>query len=73
MDIDILGDADRKLAAANGVNAASPAVTVSTKPSKSGTQTPKEDEPWELDCEICHRRGQNLVCWLSARLTPTMA
>lgn len=29
--------------------------------SKSGTQTPKEDEPWELDCEICHRRGWNLV------------
>lgn len=33
---------------------------VQSSSSKSGTQTPKEDEPWELDCEICHRRGWNL-------------
>ncbi|GJJ08665.1 hypothetical protein Clacol_002884 [Clathrus columnatus] len=28
--------------------------------SKSGTLTPKEDESWELDCEVCQKRGWNL-------------
>jgi hypothetical protein len=28
---------------------------------KSGSRTPA-GEDWELDCEICHRRGINLVC-----------
>lgn len=46
--------------------------TKSSKPSKSsnrtnmtasGTQTPVGDE-WELDCEVCGRRGMNLVCML---------
>jgi hypothetical protein len=27
----------------------------------SGSRTPAGDD-WELDCEICHRHGINLVC-----------
>lgn len=27
---------------------------------KSGSRTPIGEE-WELDCEVCHRRGVNLV------------
>jgi hypothetical protein len=55
--VDINGD-EKKPPATDG-NTPTPMFVVNV--SKSGTQTPKEDEPWELDCEICHRRGMNLV------------
>ncbi|KAJ7573893.1 hypothetical protein C8J56DRAFT_1173207 [Mycena floridula] len=32
---------------------------ISTNGSTSGTRTPKGEE-WELDCEICHRKGMNI-------------
>ncbi|KAJ7573885.1 hypothetical protein C8J56DRAFT_502233 [Mycena floridula] len=32
---------------------------ISTNGSTSGTCTPKGEE-WELDCEICHRKGMNI-------------
>jgi len=57
-EVDIVGDDDESKPAVNG----SKAKFVINASSKSGTQTPKEDEAWELDCEICHRRGTNLVC-----------
>lgn len=67
MDVDVVGGgAENRPLTANGT--AHEAPTMVTTPvkfvinaSKSGTQTPKDDEPWELDCEICHRRGMNLV------------
>ncbi|KAF8581073.1 hypothetical protein K439DRAFT_256606 [Ramaria rubella] len=59
VDVDVAGvGLEAEPARANGIEASAPVNFIVT-PSKSGTQTPK-DEPWELDCEICHRRGMNL-------------
>ena len=58
-EIDIIGE-DESKPVVNGTAPTMPMKFVNS--SKSGTQTPKEDETWELDCEICGRRGINLVC-----------
>lgn len=64
VDIDITGgDPESKPVITNGdAPGEHTSVTLPVKfVSKSGTQTPKDDDPWELDCELCHRRGMNLV------------
>lgn len=44
---------------ANGASVVGPSTSVAGKGSKSGSRTPVGEE-WELDCEICQRRGVNL-------------
>lgn len=76
MDVDILGsESENKPALTNGTgsgvheNVTTIPVKFVVNASKSGTHTPKDDDPWELDCEICHRRGLNLVRPLCSRQT----
>jgi len=45
---------------ANGASVIGPLTSVAVKGLKSGSRTPVGEE-WELDCEICQRRGVNLV------------
>lgn len=68
MDVDIIGgESENKPVLMNGTasgvheSVTSTPVKFVVNVSKSGTQTPKDDDTWELDCEICHRRGINLV------------
>ncbi|KIJ51033.1 hypothetical protein M422DRAFT_44233 [Sphaerobolus stellatus SS14] len=62
-EIDIVGEDSEANHPVNGTKEESVPPTTGLPAkygSKSGTQTPKEDEPWELNCEICHRHGMNL-------------
>jgi hypothetical protein len=61
-EIDVIGDAPpSKKPYTNGVYFHQPRqVNGSTSASGSGTRTPA-GEDWELDCEICYRRGINQV------------
>lgn len=66
-EIDVIGDAPpSKKPHTNGVYSHQPRqANGSTSASGSGTRTPA-GEDWELDCEICYRRGINQVntCWI---------
>ncbi|KIM84771.1 hypothetical protein PILCRDRAFT_817567 [Piloderma croceum F 1598] len=59
-EIDVIGDAPpSKKPYTNGVSSYQPRqANGSTSASGSGTRTPA-GEDWELDCEICYRRGIN--------------
>ncbi|KAF8518471.1 hypothetical protein JB92DRAFT_2902655 [Gautieria morchelliformis] len=66
-DVDVVGgETETKPVLTNGTVLGQPTSVTPTpvkfvvNVSKSGTHTPKDDDPWELDCEICHRRGMNL-------------
>jgi hypothetical protein len=74
VDVDVVGgESESKPAVTNGFKSGEHEPVTATpvkfvvNVSKSGTQTPKDDEVWELDCEICHRRGMNLVRPLRSR------
>ena len=61
VEIDMVGNGPPgKKPHTNGVNFLPRQVNGSTSGSASGTRTPAGEE-WELDCEICFRRGINQV------------
>ena len=62
MQIDIVGDNVHKRSRSNGLPTRRQAgpMNGSMNGSGSGARTPMGDD-WELDCEICHRRGINQV------------
>ena len=68
-EVDVIGEGPPgKKPHTNGINSHYPRqANGSTSGTASGTRTPA-GEDWELDCEICFRRGINQVstCWLKS-------
>lgn len=61
MQIDVVGDDLQRRSRTNGLpSRRSGPMNGSMSGSGSGARTPMGDD-WELDCEICHRRGINQV------------
>lgn len=61
MQVDVVGDAPPAVPVArNGSMSPGKLRNYNVNGSTSGTQTPMSED-WELDCEICYRKGLNVV------------
>ena len=59
-EVDVIGDEGSPTAAPVARENADVSKVNGKSEVKSGSRTPIGEE-WELDCEVCHRRGVNLV------------